>query len=67
MADINELLRRMAEHTATHPTHGLNCACKDNALREVKNHLRNHPEQYQEFRYLATFVMRDKDLGTLRS
>lgn len=46
----------MADHAQANPTHGYNCACKDQFIREARNSLSE--AELDELRYLTTVLFR---------
>jgi len=60
--NIDDALHAMAKHAAENPTHGYNCACKDEFTVQAKSYLRGNPELYSELLLLTSYVSRDNYL-----
>jgi len=53
---LHHILKAMADHSRDNPTHGYNCSCKGESLRLAKRYFGRHPEQLDEFYYLAQAI-----------
>lgn len=49
---IDDILKAMRVHTLENPTHGLNCSCKDEFLRNIRAELREGL-LFDEFNYVG--------------
>lgn len=58
MARLDEALARMVEHARENPSHGYNCACKDEFIRIARTSIENNALVEQNAQYLAWSIAR---------
>lgn len=55
---LDEIVAAMVEHSAEHPSHAYNCACRDQWIREARARLSYN--ELAELRYLADVLWRTR-------